>query len=511
MSRTEPPETRESGDPDEPVGPEASRASPDPSPPEGSVSGETSPPAGSSASTEPPSDEGSTASADPSAGESATSDMLPAPVATSRALALPEPEIPPTTRRQDRLASQRRRRRTTIVTVLSASLLVLAVGVVVIPLLARSQGRATSAATNTATSSQPAAATAENTIFVLVTHAEDPEAPADSITLLALNPQSGRGAAVFVPVGLLLEVPGIGLDRLGAAQRYGGVSLVQESLAEALDLDIDAAVALGPDGLASLLGAGGELTVDVGDSDLVGVEDEDPAQFSAGEQTLDGEQLAEYWTLIAQGERQLAELPRQQQVMTALLEQVAENPDILDRALTVGTLDPTSTAGPEALRGVLTELAEAQEQNQLAFGVLPVRPFGGVAEDGTATYRIGDEAETMLSSLLGEDSETGETRVEVRNGVPERDLVQRVADANAVAEALGDGFRVTLGEPSDEEEVTETEIVISTDTPEMREQAETVRERLGVGTISVDEEPQTVVDMTVVLGADFPAGGGDEE
>ncbi len=413
-------------------------------------------------------------------------------LSTSRELALPEPEVPPTMRRQDRFASQRRRRRTTVVTILSASLLVLAVGVVVIPLLARTQGRATSAATNVATGpATTAAAAADSTVFVLVTHSDAPESPADSITLLALNPSAGRGAAVFVPSGLLLEVPGIGLERVGLAQRYGGVSLVQESLNDALDVDIDAAVSLAEEGLASLLGAGGELTVDG--------------------QTLDGEQLAEYWTLIEEGERQLAELPRQQQVMTALLQRVADDPNILDRALTVGALDPASTAGPEALRGVLTQLAEAQERDQLAFGVLPVQPFGGVAEDGTATYRVGDEAETALSSLLGAESAAGETRVEVQNGTTDRDLVQRVEDAHEVEEALGDEFRVTLGGPNDSEEVAETQIVIYADTPEAREQAEAVQEQLGLGTITVNEEPQTVVDITVVLGDDFPAVGGDQE
>lgn len=430
--------------------------------------------------------------------------------------AVPAAGAPPSTsRRQARLASQRKRRRTTVLTVLSASLLVLAVGVVVIPLLARTQGRATSAATTDASGTNAAttAAAAESTVFVLVTHADAPEAPADSVTLLALNPTTGRGAAVFVPVGLLLEVPGIGLDRVGIAQRYGGVGLVQESLGDALDVDIDAAVALGEEGLAGLLGAGGELTVNVGDTDLVGADPEDQVTFPAGEQSLGGEQLAQFWSLRAEGEQQLSELPRQQQVMEALLQRVAEDPDILDRALTVGALDPTSTAGPEALRGVLTELAEVQAEGQLAFGILPVRPFGGVAEDGTSTYRVGDEAETSLRALLADDGATGLTRVEVRNGAGTSDLAAGMEDAHQVEQALGEEFRVTLGPPSAESTATETQIVIYADTPEAREQAETVRERLGVGTITVDEQAQTVVDMTIVLGEDFPAdrGAGDVE
>lgn len=422
--------------------------------------------------------------------------------------ALPAVSVPPaTTRRQARLATQRKRKRTTLFTVLSAALVVLAIGVVVIPMLARTQGRPSTAATtdDVGTGSETAVAAADASVFVLVTHADDPDSPADSITLLGLNPASDHGAAVFVPVGLLLEVPGIGLERVALAQRYGGVGLVQDSLAEALDIDIDAAAALGEAGLASLLGAAGELTVDVGDAELVSAGEQEQVRFEAGEQTLDGDRLADYWTLLAEGEQQLSELPRQQQVLEALLAEVADDPDILDRALTAGVLDPTSTAGPEALRGVLTQLAGAQAEGQLAFGILPVRPFGGVAEDGTSTYRVGDEAETALLALLSGDGEA--TRVEVRNaGGP--DFADRSADANLVQEALGEDFRVTLGVPSTEAPSAETQIIIYADTPEARERAETVQRLLGVGTITVDEQPQTVVDLTILLGEDFPADGG---
>jgi hypothetical protein len=58
-----------------------------------------------------------------------------------------------------------------------------------------------------------------------------------------------------------------------------------------------------------------------------------------------------------------------------------------------------------------------------------------------------------------------------------------------------------LGAAGTEQPPGTTEIIVYDQ--DSREQAEAVRDRLGVGTITIDEQPQTVVDLTIVLGDDF--------
>jgi hypothetical protein len=435
-------------------------------------------------------------------------DSLPAVIPGGWALDTYVPR--PLSRRSARLAALRRRRRTTVFAVLTAAVLVLVVGVLVVPMLSGRASQVTSAATNPAVAApvDQVAQGMDPEVLLLVTRDDQPEAPARSITLLATS-DAGRAAVVFVPTGLLLDLPGIGLDRVAVAQHYEDVSLVEQTLSAELDLEIDAAVSLDERGLAGLLGAAGELSVDVGADELVAAEGEsEPAVFEPGEQALDGEELARYWVLAAEGERGLSELARQEQVLTALLQRVADDPDVLDRALMVG-VDPESSAGPDDLRDMLRRLAEALGDDRLAFGVLPVVEFGGSGESGRTTYRPGEEAQATVTSLLGQAGDEAQvTRVDVLTRGD--GYAERTADANQVEEALGEGFQVFLapGEP----DADQTRIVVHDDSSQTRAQAEAVREALGVGTIAVDEQPQSVADVTVVLGEDFPAGAstGDE-
>ncbi len=74
-----------------------------------------------------------------------------------------------------------------------------------------------------------------------------------------------------------------------------------------------------------------------------------------------------------------------------------------------------------------------------------------------------------------------------------------------VAERLrGGGYRVVLTGNADSFDYETTLIVVYDDTPEQLAMAEDVRERLGVGEIQRSATPQSVVDATIVVGADFP-------
>jgi len=311
--------------------------------------------------------------------------------------------------RQARLAGQRRRRRTTTVALLSAGGVLLAVALL-LPFLTRGQGQTSAAATGDQLESAapgpslPSGPVVTRTVL-LIGYGEE-GGPARSTTLLSATSDGSAGSVVFLPPGLLLEIPGIGLDRLSQAQRFDGSDLVAETVESALGVPIDDYVALSEAGLASLLERVGGFSVFVGDQPLVGREEEgvSPVRIEAGQQELSGEQMAVYFDLLAEGESPVDSFPRQQQVLSALLAKIAADPDALDRMFSEGAAEFEGNGDPDSLREVLEELAAAQRNEQLTYEGLPVEPFGAPTAGTVTTYRTEADTGDFLDSLLPEES-----------------------------------------------------------------------------------------------------------
>lgn len=402
-------------------------------------------------------------------------------------------------RRQARLAAERRRRRATAFAVLSALLLVGLFGVVVIPLLLQADrplASPTAADSDASEDPTPASSTVPRRTLLLVRSGE-PSGPASGLTLLSAAGDDSQAVVVFVPTGLFVNIPGIGLDRLAQAQFYGGPQLVARAVEESLGIEVTHTAAIGDGELGALLGATGPLTVDVGSEPLVGA---GQVAFEAGEQELDADRLAQYWTFSAPDEAPLDDFPRQQEVLEALFRRVADDPSQVDRLLGTGTPLLDTDATEEDLRALVTGLADGLDGERLALRLLPVEPVGPTGAGGEGSYRLADDAGDEIAALLalGPPVDDGVTRVQVLDGVGEPGVTQTVEQALA-----GNGFRVVLTDnaPAD---VTETEVVVYDDSDEARARAEEVRDQLGVGTITTSSRPQSVIDVTVIVGADFP-------
>jgi len=339
---------------------------------------------------------------------------------------------------------------------------------------------------------------AEQDTLLLVRYG-NPGEPATGATLLTAGPRST--AVVFVPVGLLVDVPGYGSAPLGTAHQYGATALLEASVENALGIQLDAAAAVSEAGLGAWLERSGGLTLDVPDRLIRRGEDGSASvRFEPGEQFLDGERLAEYWAFRAEGETELETFPRQQQVLSALLAEAARDPATIERLFADGAAQLETTADPEELRPILEQLAAASAGAQLGFNLLPVVPFGG-DEGGAETYRLDEEARAVVDGLLGDTTPAGqadEVRVQVLNGVGRPGIGEEVDTA-----LEGGRFRIELTDNASSFDFTETQLLIYTETPEMMAAARAVRERLGVGTILVSRQPQSVVDLTIVVGADF--------
>lgn len=61
----------------------------------------------------------------------------------------------------------------------------------------------------------------------------------DVILLLSLNTKAGTATLVSFPRDLYVEIPGVGMERINAAQEYGGFALTSETFKKNFGIDID--------------------------------------------------------------------------------------------------------------------------------------------------------------------------------------------------------------------------------------------------------------------------------
>lgn len=347
----------------------------------------------------------------------------------------------------------------------------------------------------------PAGVVADQSTLLLVR--EEPGARgAAGLTLLATS-GDGSASATFIPSTTLVEIPGVGLDRLALAHQYGGADLIGATVENTLGIEIDHVASVTSADLGALLQRAGGAEIDI-DGRLVNrqADGTGTVAFESGSQYLNGVRLAEYWGFVQRGETELDTFPRQQRALEAML--LALDDDVLREAL-LSEVPPelSTTAEPAFLRDVFGLLADAAAREVLVYQLLPVAPFGSADETMGASYQVrsAEAAEMVATTLAGSVPEGGGAsapRIQILNGVGLPGIGQRVDEA-----IEGLGFRIVLSENARSFDFLETQIVIYEETPERLRAARQVQEALGVGTILVSRQPQSVVDMTVVVGADF--------
>ena len=403
--------------------------------------------------------------------------------------------------RQARRAKQRRRRRLQIV----AAIAVVAMGAFGLNSLSQRapapNAPATPAPVVSDEPTQPPAVAEQDTLL-LIRHGAD-EGPALGVTLLSAGEGPEANGVLFVPEATLVDIPGFGLDRLGLAYQYGGPALVEASVENLLAIDIDHVAAVSNSGLAAFLARTGGLDVDIdGQLILRNPDGSGEVRFEPGAQFLDGERLAELWAFRQRGESELDSFPRQQLVLGSLL-QAVQDPEVLEALVSDGAPQLETSAPTSFLQTVLADMAAAQEAEELGYTLLPVTPFGAGEVAGDVTYRVvPEDVERLVTGpLRGSVPEGGgveATRVQVLNGVGTPGVGQ---DVDRRLE--GAGFRIVLTDNARNFDFAKTRILVYREDEASMEAAREVQERLGVGTIQISRQPQSVVDLTIVVGADF--------
>lgn len=419
-----------------------------------------------------------------------------------------EPQAPPRRRRSDstrrrRSRRRRQRRRHLLRGVLAASAAVAVALAGVWAYQTYGPDRADDTAPDSDTPAAPAGAGDDpQPTLVLATFDETANDGAELVMLLGHEPATGEGTVVLVPSTVVADVPGEGLGQLGDTVREGQAPLLELTLANLLGLDLDGAAAISVQGWAALLARVDGLTLDVEES-LAVVDDQGDREvrFQPGVQPLDGPRVAEYLTLEQPGESELQRLPRAQDVLEALLDRIAESPEVLDRIFEDGA-PMIDAPDPDAVRHLLASLADARQAGRLEVRTLPVTAIGSGDE---TSYRIQpDRVERLVEERFAASRPTvgddAGRRLQVLNGNGQPGIGSQVAELLQPA-----GFRLVETGNASSFDVPTTRIIVYEDSQEQLAAADQARELLGVGEIEVSEVPVSVVDVTIIVGQDFPS------
>ena len=339
----------------------------------------------------------------------------------------------------------------------------------------------------------------QSTAVVLVTGADGPGGEAHGIAVLAYDGEQHEGTILLVPPSVVADIPGYGTFPLAEAYAAGGGQLVEVSLANLLGLRFDAVATVTPAAWEELLTGTGGFEVDVRREVAGRTPDGEAARFVPGPQQLDGPALADYLTLEVEGESELDALPRVQRVLAGLLDHLAQEPGQLDRLLD-DAAPPMDPEASDALRQVLEHLAAARADDEVTAVSLPVR---GLGTDGDEGFRLDEGraatlAEGRLSAWLPDVDAADGRRVQILNGNGIPQIGQHVA-----GELSGGGYRVVLTGNADRFTYQQTRIILHAVDDAQLEIAQDVQERLGTGVIERSATPQSVVDITIVVGADI--------
>lgn len=336
--------------------------------------------------------------------------------------------------------------------------------------------------------------------MVVITYdGTEPSEQADGVLVLAYDREAQQGTILLVPTATVADVPGHGSFQLREAFALGGQPLVQASLANLLGVRFDGSAALSHEGWAALLERSGGFELDVRARLVDEAAADAGPRFEPGPQFLDGPRLADYLTLRAESETELETLPRVQDVVVGLLERIGEEPGLLDELFTDGA-PMIETTDPDLARTLLRALSGARAEGRVTTATLPVATLGSGRED---SYRLdASRAEALVTDQLAASRPTdvaGAGRsVQILNGNGVPGIGQQVA------ERLHDGgYRIVLTGNADSFDHTTTRILVYDASDEQLAVAQDVRDRLGVGEIQRSGSTQSVVDVTVVVGADF--------
>ncbi|MGH7819599.1 MAG: LCP family protein, partial [Candidatus Binatia bacterium] len=255
--------------------------------------------------------------------------------------------------------------------------------------------------------------------------------------------------------------------------------------------------------LGTLVDEAGGVTIDVGEKLLrPGTGGQLVPLFpTTGPLRMSGKSAVAYLTFRGPGETELDRFVRARRFWEAILGRFRARPREFGRAMATLARAGALDAAPREVVEFFTALAAAAPGRR-TYQVLPVDPVGA---GGAAEAYAVDPArlDALVRALFGGSRPQPGPGVGARvailngNGLPE-------VGARVAARLVPAGMKILVSGNADSFDVRRTLITIYSEDPASRALADLIRRLLGVGRIQLGRRVQTVVDVTVTVGSDFP-------
>jgi hypothetical protein len=321
-----------------------------------------------------------------------------------------------------------------------------------------------------------------------------PEPPSQPAMALLHRGASSRDV-VLLPAGTFVEVPGAGPRSLAEALAATGADGLATSVANVLGTRIPGTLTASPSALARLVEAVGGVRVDVPETVKVEENGLQRTVFQQGRTRMNGGDLLRFMTLSVPGQNELERVARQNAGWRGLLSTLRRAKR--DRVAAAAEPWDGSVSGADAAR-VLSALSADRDVN------LSTLPVTRVGVSQTDRYDVDREALPSVRKSLSD--------VLTRQGRAGRRIRLLIAADGAVGPAVARilveaGYTIELsGRASQPYDVTRA--VITEDSESLRQTARRVLNLLGAGKLALSRAPQTLVDVTLVVGRDWARAHG---
>ncbi|TYQ26667.1 LytR family transcriptional regulator [Pseudanabaena sp. UWO311] len=344
----------------------------------------------------------------------------------------------------------------------------------------------------------------------------------DTMLLVRLLPDKHEVNILSIPRDTLIDLKGVGIDKINDANVQGGTSLAAESVSQLLNnIQIDRYVRLDTQGFIQLVDALGGIEVNVPKKmDYVDRSQKLQIHFPPGKQKLNGQHLQEYVRFRHDELGDIGRVQRQQSALKAIFSTLikAENIGKTPKVLEVAQKNVDTDLSIGEMFAIYKLLQETNRQN-IHMLMLPGRfsrteefPLSYWIKDTQATNSILASffaVPAPVTSLIRDSNDESNSKNLAINRSQLRIAVvntsQKSAIANKVIAQLRQiGFYGAYLSDRDinlnAEELLTTQIIAEQGNPEV---AQVVQEELGIGQVQISATGDITSDVTIVIGKDI--------
>jgi LCP family protein required for cell wall assembly len=327
-------------------------------------------------------------------------------------------------------------------------------------------------------------------ILAVGTDTVDSKGRADTIFVLSLSPKTKDTILFSIPRDTRVLIPDRGMDKINHAFAYGDIELLEETIETFMGIPIHYYGVIDFDGFQYIIDAIGGVNINV-EKDMYYVDKAGSLKINlhSGEQVLDGQKALDYVRFRFDPLGDLGRIQRQQKLINAVIDKVMNFDIMVKLPNIVSSLTEyiKTNMNPNEIISLARILKDIDREN------IWVETIQGEPQyiDRVSYLIVEQEKVKTRVQYLIENKQRG-LNVEVLNGAKIPGIARSVA--NKMTEL---GFNVVNIDNADSFDYQKTVLIIYSREVKIDDY---VSQYLGEIDIIRKEQPQSEVDMTIIIG-----------